>query len=243
MNRNRKEALDEVFKKVYLSDPLSEKEFESALDLLAQYLLFETKWEVDIVKNPKKRKVPILDDIPLICKANECLYADKCPVLKSIPKNSDRLKLVGTECRADRIYALEAFADFIKELQIDVDNTTDIINVASLVRNLILKRRIDWTLAIEGIMHKEPGVIDQRTGQVYWKAVVHPLLKVSEALEKQIAVLQKQLMADRQARASFAASLGKGNDILKELFSNTNLLEQSNPIDAEFYLDTEEREE
>jgi hypothetical protein len=239
-----KDKITEVLDKLFYADPISDNDFEDQMDLLAQYLLFGTKWESIITKNPKlRRKVPILGDIPLVCKATDCPYATKCPVLKGIPVNADKLKLVGTECRADKIYAVESFADFVKDLQIDPEQTTDIINVASIIRLLILKRRIDWTLAIEGIMDKEPGVIDQRTGQVYFRNVVHPLLKVSESLEKQIAVLQKQLMADRQARAALAASMGKGADILKELFSNPKMLEDTNPLDAEFYEVIEVKEE
>jgi hypothetical protein len=233
-----------LLSQLHSPNPLKETDFEDSVDMLAQYLLFGTKWETVITNDPKaRRKVPILGDVPLVCKAEDCPYAQKCPVLREIKVSADRLKLVGTECRADKIYAIEEFAAFVQDLQIDPEQTTDIINVASLIRLLILKRRIDWTLAIEGIMDKEPGVIDQRTGQVYFKRVVHPLLKVSESLEKQIAALQKQLMADRQARAALAASLGKGSDILKDLFSNSKILEADNPIDAEFHINSEEVEE
>ena len=50
-------------------------------------------------------------------------------------------------------------------------------------------------------------------------------------------------MADRQARAALAATLGKGSDILKDLFSNSKILEADNPIDAEFHINNEEGEE
>lgn len=240
-----KDEIKDIVSKLNYTDPVTETEFDDAMDIVAQFLLFGTKWESTVLNSPKiRRKLPILNDLPLVCKSEDCPYATRCPILKKMPNSSDRLKLVGTECRADRIYSIEQFAAFVKELQIDPEQTTDIINVASLVRLLILKRRIDWTLAIEGIMDKEPGVIDQRTGQVYFRNVVHPLLKVSESLEKQIAVIQKQLMADRQARAALASTYGKGSDVLKDLFSgNFGSLEANNPIDAEFTVNDEEIEE
>lgn len=240
-----KEEVTKLMKKISFVDPITEDEFEDAIDLLSQYLLFGTKWESLILKDAKiRRKVPILGDIPLMCKADACPYALKCPILKNLPKLADRMALEGTECRADKIYAVEEFAAFVRDLQIDPDQTTDIINVASLIRILILKRRIDWTLAIEGIMDKEPGVIDQRSGKVYFRSVVHPLIKVQESLGKQLSQLQKQLMADRQARAALAASLGKGSNVIKDLFSGSILgLEQDNPIDVDFTDITEEKEE
>jgi len=243
--KNSKEKISEIASQLNFTDPVSDTDFEDILDILAQYLLFGTKWESYALSNPKvRRTLPILFDMPLICKANDCPYAPKCPILKNIKKSADKVKLVGTECRADKIYAMEEFAAFAKDLQIDPAQTTDVINVAGLVRLLILKRRIDWTLAIEGIMDKEPGVIDQRTGQVYFRNVVHPLLKVSESLEKQLATLQKQLMADRQARAALMASIGKGADVLNDLFSgDIRALEADNPIEAEFHVNTEEKEE
>ncbi len=242
--RNKKEirALAET---IDFTDPVTEDEFEDAVDVLAQFLLFGTKWESVILKDPKaRRRVPIISDIPLICKADDCVYAKKCPILKGIKKQNDKLKLIGTECRADRLYAIQEFTAFVRDLQIDPEQTTDIINVASLVRLLIIKRRIDWQIAIDGIMDKEPGVVDPRTGQVYFRNVVHPLLKTSESITKQMQMLQKQLMADRQARAALASALGqRGSDVLKNLFSgNFDALEADNPIDAEFSTDGDEEE-
>lgn len=203
-----KKTLKTLLDSYNMNSAISEEEFDSAIGILCQYLLFDTSWEGYLDKF--KQKIPILKDMPMLCKAHDCPYYSLCPVMRSIPK-ADHSKLLGTECRADKLYGAQMFTDIINELGILPENTTDIINVASLVRNLILRRRMDWDFAIEGIIQQEPGVIDQRTGQVYWKRVVNPLLKASEALDKQIAQLQKQLLADRQAKVSAAASFGGSN--------------------------------
>jgi hypothetical protein len=222
----------------------SEEEFEEAIDLLAQCLLFETPWQESFKDNPRiRRKIAILEDVPLVCRAMDCPYAQRCPIMKALETDAERVALVGTPCRADKIYAVEQFAAFVKELQIEPEQTTDIVNVASLVRLMLYKRRIDWTLAIEGLIDREPRVIDQKSGQVYYTKVVHPLIKVSEQIEKQISQLHKQLMADRQSRAALAATMGRSSvDILHGLFTG-KLLESDNPIEADFTDISETKEE
>lgn len=243
MQNTRKDEITSLAKTLNFRDPITEEEFESALDILVQFLLFGTKWENLVLENPKiRKKIPVINDMPLICKANDCEYASKCPILKHLKKDQDRAALIGTECRADKIFAIEQLTAFVKELQIEPDQTTDILNVANLIGKLIVKRRIDWQLAISGLTEREVSAIDQRTGQVYHKTSANPLFKVSEGLEKQITTLQKQLVADRQARTSLATT-GKGVDILKQLFSgNFKALEES-AIEAEFTDFKEEPEE
>lgn len=231
----------EIENSLYSDIPLTDEKFESLLDKLAELLLFGTRWNVSSsLKKGIRSQIPILGDVPLICKGTECPYAPKCNTIKKIKDEVDLLRLIGSECREDKIFGIEQFAAFVKDLQIDPEQTTDVINVASLVRLLILKRRIDWSLAIEGLVEQEPNVVNQSTGQVYFKRVVHPLFKVSESLEKQIASVQKQLMADRQARASLAMQAGKSIDVLKNALLGN--LEQFNPIDAEFSINNEEEE-
>lgn len=230
---------------VDITKPVSEEEFEDAIDLLTQTLLFDTPWKDLLLENPKHRRtIPIITDIPLVCKATDCAYAAKCPIMKALSKDADKLKFIGTECRADKIYAIQQFTSLAKELDVKPEQTNDIISIASIVRLLILKRRIDWSLAIDGIVTKEPGAIDQKSGTVYYKLAAHPLLKVSADIEKQISQVQKQLMADRQERAKLAASLGnRGSDLLKALFTGkVNALPASTPIEAEFIMEEDEDE-
>lgn len=224
-------------------DPVTEAEFEDAIDILAQYLLFETGWESILSGSPKmRRKIPIIYDVPLICRADECPYASQCPIFNAMEKR-ETLKLIGTKCRADKIYATEMFSSFVKDLEIDPSQTNDVIGVANMVRLLILKRRVDWQIARDGLLEREPSAVDPKTGQVYFKSVVHPLLKHSESLEKQLASAQKQLMADRQTRAALAASTKSNLSILKELFSGNLKALQPNTIEAEFSDNTEVKEE
>jgi hypothetical protein len=150
--------------------------------------------------------------------------------------DSEQMKLVGTECRADKLYAVEQFAALVKELQINPDQTSDLLSVTAMIRHLIILRRIEWRLSIDDIMVKEPGIIDQKSGQVYWKEVSHPLMKEQERLENQVRKLRTELQASRKDRVAVAMSMGKGNEVLKSLFSSTF----EAPIEAEFSDEVEE---
>ncbi len=223
INNTKKELAKSV--EVDLYAIVNEEEFTDAIDAFTRFLLFGTRWEELAIKNPKIRKtIPTLSDIPLQCKAYDCIYASKCPILKALDNKRDGNKLIGTDCRADQIHGVETFTALVKDMQIEPDQTTDIMTVAQIVRNLIFKRRIDWSIAIEGMELEEPTVIDQRSGQVHFKKVSHHLHNLSAQLDKQIAALQKQLMADRAARATLAASLGKNNiTTLANLFAGKAL--------------------
>lgn len=199
--------------------PVNDEQFDQMLIEFAEFLLFDTKWEPIFKQTTKLREViPILEDVPMVCKGKDCPYADKCPLISKLNDN-EILGLVGSDCRIDRVEALKQFSSLVKELDINPNQATDILNVTSLVRLYIFKRRIDWQIALDGMMTKEPGAVNQRTGQVYWKEAVHPLYKENEKLEKQISALQTQLMASRKDRAQLASVIGKGNSFLKDIFT------------------------
>jgi len=219
--------LAEIYKNFNLAEPCSDVEFTSALERVAQYLLFGTNWDSGIAI----KKLDFISDIPLTCKGMECPYATKCPVLRNM-KKSDIPNLIGTDCRAERIFGLENFSAIVKELGISPEHTNDIINATAIIRLQIMQRRIDWHLAIDGMQLDEVATVNQRTGQAYSKRVTHPLFKEYEKLGKQIAALQSQLQASRKDKANLAATVGKHADALKDLFMGK--IKNVNVMDAQF---------
>lgn len=231
------------------AQPQNEVEFNKNLDLLLKYLLFETKWDSPTIRQSHLLdRIPHLQDLPLVCKAKECEYALKCPIMRKLNDRQQEATFIGTECRADKIFAVEQFVAFVKDLSIDPEQTTDVVDVANLIRLLILKRRIDWTLAVEGLTVNDPALIWQKDGTVHRRLEAHPLLRIGDGIEKQIQAAKKQLMAGRASRAEMAGMLGKsGVDILKDLWSgklnveNDALpLKEDSSIEAEFKVTEED---
>lgn len=221
-----------------LYSAISEEEFEQAIEELTNSLLFDAEWTSVI----EKRVVPIIGDIPLVCKADTCPYAQKCPIIKNM-NAFERRRLIDSNCRADRIYAAEQFTAWVKELRVTPDQTSDIVNVATLVRYLIIQRRISWALAIDGLIETEVATVNQRTGQAYMKRTIHPLFKEMDKVDNQIQKLQKQLLADRQSKMAAAQAIGGGSDLLKELLTNRNLALPVQSQETEYNFITSEEPE
>ena len=211
----RKEVV-KAAKNFNLSAPISEEEFDDALHKLATYLLFGTSWDPrKQVRLPKR--LPILSDIPLVCHGKKCKYAQVCPVLEMMsPSDIDGLE--GTKCRADKILGVQHFTDLVKDLKIEPTQTMDILNLATMVRWMIYRRRIDWQLSLEGITIDAVNAYDARTKVKMGELKEHPLMKTAERVDGMIEKIGKSLIASRKDRYTMAAAMGEGKDILKQLF-------------------------
>jgi hypothetical protein len=141
----------------------------------------------------------------------------------------DQDKLVGTQCRADKLFGVQNYAMIIKDLDIQPGQAIDLINAANLVRWMIYRRRLDWQLAIEGLTINAVMAVQKGTELGEQKA--HPLFKEAERVDKMIDAAQKSLVASRKDRLALAAQFGKEKDVIKNLFIGLgmdNLLEVEN---------------
>jgi hypothetical protein len=223
------------------SSNMRDDEFEEAIDTIALALLYDTPWE-DSIRNNKRRKIPLLTDLPIICYGDQCTYAKKCSVLKNT-KNEDKIKLLGTECRDERIFIIEQFSEWIKNLEIPPEDSSSILNVASLIRILIYKRRTDRHIAILGSMYEKRLVAVDNKGNEHWDHQVSQLHALSEKYNKQILSIQSQLMASRKDRAQFAAQAGKNMEDIKNLLTQRikkNKERELETIENADYIDLDE---
>ena len=135
---------------------------------------------------------------------------------------------------------LKAFTDHVQELDIAPTASTDILNVASMVRLEVLLHRINWRMALMGFMEKKVGAVIQKTGEVIWQEEPTLLFKHSADINKQLSAIYSQLLASRKDRAQLAGAKG-ATDFLSQLLSRRNALEaesrdlEVNPDDS--YLD------
>jgi hypothetical protein len=150
--------------------------------------------------NPLK-SLPILDAIPLLCKGTECQFASKCEVLKAMKdKPEEILKLIGTDCRVERVLVPKFFLEYLELLQIKPTDVGDMLEVANLVALIIHRRRLEMDLAIHGV--NEQTAIGVQQGRAIFQRAPNPSYKILEGINKQIANIEGQLATSRKDRLS-----------------------------------------
>lgn len=254
-----------------LAAPITDKEFDTALDFLFNYLLFDVKsWQPELIKDPTiRQEMPILSSFPLHCKGRGkpimtkvldeetgeeeeiptghykggCRYYEMCPIMRKLEPEQQE-ELLGKPCRVDQHEGVRLFSAQVKELNISPHETASIIQVAQLVRLLILQRRIDWELAYYDLAYDEVTTINPVTGAKIYQRQVNQLIKEGRAIENSINKLQSQLLATRKDRAQMLQGLRQPEEnslrnILKEALKKEPQKDRENIIEAEFEVQSE----
>lgn len=223
---------------------LDDNEFDRQLEKLAQILVFEARWNDSELHTSKLNEiVPHVRHSSLICKADDCPFARKCSVLNSI-KPEFRLAMNGTDCREERIFGVKTFVEWVNNLSVSPDETPELLNVAQLVHDLILQRRIRMELA----MYAHHGTLSEefsstKTGVIFTsKFAMHPLIDAEDKITKRIETLQKRLIASRKDKLD-SISKSKVTTGFMEMMAQkiaNNSLEESNIQEAEYIVEEDD---
>lgn len=208
------------------------EELPDVLVSLAQRLLFGTAWETVAKNDPVAmlRRLDFLTDLPLVCRTEDCPYYAKCPIMRALPKER-QVELQGQDCRYEKLYGIETFADWVRTLNLEPHDTPDILSVTKLIRNLIYLKRIDMQIAVEMMTVWEPRGYDKASQQTIEAFVAHPLLHVKERLEKQIDTIMSNLMVTRDKRFEQAERMRARKDSLDDLWSRARKVETFQTVD------------
>lgn len=173
--------------------------FKEAVDSLCKGILSNLPaWADKIQIKSPLRELPLLNDIPMVCKGTECPFAAKCHVLKEIKDPKELLNLIGTDCRVEQVLIPKLFLDYLHMLQIKPTDIGDILDVSNLISLIVQRRRIEMDIAIHSI--NERMVVGMQQGKPIIQRTNNPSFKLLESVNKQITVIEGQLATSRKDR-------------------------------------------
>ncbi|GIV22122.1 MAG: hypothetical protein KatS3mg023_3873 [Armatimonadota bacterium] len=146
-------------------------------------------WDVRSVRMVESH-VGIWDRFPMTCRGLECPFANRCPV-------SHRPEFLGTPCILEQIEAYRLFAAYVRELDIGPLDHVDLQMVSELVRLHLMQRRIELTLAGEGVTEEVSTVIG---GKVVTNREINKLMGELRNIRKDMMMLYDKLLVSREAR-------------------------------------------
>lgn len=117
--------------------------------------------------------------IPMLCKADDCPYAEVCPLVEMEQAPH------GERCPLEIARILKKYNDYTKELQIDEKNIVDMSLIKDLIDLDIQITRADNKLAIDGDFLQEQVVgISEQTGEAITNPAIHKAVEYKEKLLK-----------------------------------------------------------
>lgn len=171
-------------------------------------------WTLENVKKAFSH-LPVLQTIPFVCKKETC----QCVKLGFITKE-ERESFEGKRCPVEVRYAMEVFAGYVNDLNVEPYQYVDLQHITELVRIDLLQRRVDMALSTEGIRTNEVGGIIQSIGEPVWQKREHELFQLQSRLRKDREAIYRQLMASRESKAKQAERAMKGASDAASLMSS-----------------------
>lgn len=203
-----------------IAKEVSEEEFDMYLVQILHESLALTSWSDKLSSSKRFQKIPGLSHVPLICKTDNCEFASVCPIMRDLrgdPQEEEKkAALYDKECRVDLIESAKLFSQWIRELEIKPEDTTDLLQVTSLVRYIILQRRIEWEIQMCGVMMESVAGV-AANGTVVYQKTPNALFKELATVQNMINSLTNQLSAARADKIKNKTAEDKLEQMLESL--------------------------
>jgi len=202
----------------------------------------EQRSEASEMVRPSKVRTGLFASIPLICRGDECRFAEICPLLK---KN---LAPKGSSCPIEMAAVQQFMAEYIEELGVDPTNLVEVSMVRDIVDQEIQHQRTTWLLSMEDFIQENAiGISDK--GEVVIRKELHLAVEMQDRIHRRKKDLRNQLLATREARAKIgqgnldtAQSLSKALENVRavERAKDKAMLKRLGMEDYDEYIDAEE---
>lgn len=160
----------------------------------------EQKAEASAMIRPAQVRTALFASIPLICRGENCRFAEICPLL------AKNLAPVGRSCSIEMAAVQQFMTEYIEELGVDPTNLVEVSMIRDIVDQEIQHMRTTWLLSMEDFIQENAiGISDK--GEVIIRKELHLAVEMQDRLHKRKKDLRNQLLATREARAK----IGQGN--------------------------------
>jgi hypothetical protein len=130
--------------------------------------------------------------VPMICKGNMCPFYDTCWI-------PDADLAIGDRCPIEIATIMEQYDNYCTELSIDVSNKVDQGLVKQLIDIEIMMLRADSKMATSpDLVRQVVDAVNQKTGDVYYKTEIDPVLDLKSDLRKEHHRILTNLQATRK---------------------------------------------
>ena len=136
--------------------------------------------------------------IPMLCKADECPYAEVCPLIEM------ELAPHGERCPLEIARIIQKYEDYTRELHIDTEkgNIIDLTLIKDLIDLDIQITRADNKLAIDGDFIQDNVVgISEHTGEAITTPAIHKAVEYKDKLLKKRHDVLQLLHSTRKDKA------------------------------------------
>jgi hypothetical protein len=165
------------------------------------------KWTADEIKSAEET-LTIYTDIPIECKGTGCKFKDTCPLIKVGKVN----RWIGHGCPIETINAFIHFYKYVNDLDIRVEDYTDIQVLNDLIRLQIQMARCDKLIRKEDPTETMIAGEDTKTGLRHNVRQPNQLVEMQRRLRQDINKLYSTLLASRQSKADAESKIRSKTD-------------------------------
>jgi hypothetical protein len=217
---------------------------ESIIETYGEKFFVEREWSVGqvtklarIISYPREN---MNNTVAQICGAS-CTMKDACPYdIAGKPPAGERCPI---ELRTSREYYNEyvtAVADRLNITEEQIESDIVVHNIIwGIVESDMIELRLNGVIAEDGMIIEVPAVVNQETGEVYYKEEESAAMRIKERVAKRRDQLLRQLLATPEMAAKYKRkgeqdNVARGAKLLDKLERAVSLLEKNNDIkDAE----------
>jgi hypothetical protein len=144
--------------------------------------------------SPGKIKSLMFTSIPMVCKASECMFAQTCPLQTA--GNAPE----GYPCPYESAIVKNHMADYMEQLDVDVDNLVELSMIRDLVDQEVQYFRKTQALAKDDFIQSFVVGVDSN-GDPVISTRLHLAVDYEDKIHKRRSVLFKALLASRESKA------------------------------------------